>query len=87
MRFSLNRIVAPRHSLRDFVALCQRLDITDIELRNDLPGIEFVDGSSPAEVGQVVRDAGLTVRTINALQRFEQFDARREAEAHEYATN
>lgn len=81
MRFSLNRIVAPRLALADFFALCQRLGISDIELRNDLQGIEFDNGASGAAIGAQVRDAGLNVLTINALQRFEQFDTQRAEEA------
>jgi 2-keto-myo-inositol isomerase len=81
VRFSLNRIVAPKLAFADFLALCQGLGIDDIELRNDLRGIEFENGASATAIGAQVRDAGLTVRTINALQRFEQFDAQRAEEA------
>lgn len=81
IQFSINRISAPRIPFADFAALVQRLGVSAIEIRNDLPGVEMVDGASAADIGAVAKAHGLTIRSINALQRFEQFDATREAEA------
>ena len=80
-QFSLNRMSAPRMAFRDFVALCQRLDINVIEIRNDLDGMEIKDGTPASEIRASTASAGLTIRSINALQRFDQFDAERKAEA------
>lgn len=80
-QFSLNRMSAPRLGLAGFVALCQRLDIRAIELRNDLAGIEIADGTPAVEIRQACEAAGLAILSINALQRFEQFDATRLSEA------
>ena len=83
IQFSINRISAPRIPFADFAALVQRLGVSAIEIRNDLPGVEMVDGAAAADIGAVAQAHGLTIRSINALQRFEQFDATREAEATE----
>lgn len=81
IRFAINRISAPRIPFAEFVALTRRLDVQAIEIRNDLKGVELVDGTPAAQVAAAARAAGLVIRSINALQRFEQFDATREAEA------
>lgn len=81
IRFAINRISAPRIPFAEFVALTRRLGVQAIEIRNDLKGVELVDGTPAAQVAAAARAAGLVIRSINALQRFEQFDATREAEA------
>ena len=81
IRFAINRISAPNQSFADFAAMCKRLGIEAIELRNDLKGVELTDGTPAKAIGAVAKATGLTIRSINALQRFEKFDAAREAEA------
>jgi 2-keto-myo-inositol isomerase len=81
--FSLNRISAPRLGFSDYLALCQRLDVNTIEIRNDLDGVELNDGTPAKQIRELTAAAGITIRSINALQRFEQFDAARAAEARE----
>jgi 2-keto-myo-inositol isomerase len=81
IRFAINRISAPNMSYADFAAMSRRLGVDAVEIRNDLKGVELVDGTPAAEVGAITKANGLTLRSINALQRFEQFDAAREAEA------
>ncbi|MEX8519704.1 MAG: TIM barrel protein [Leptothrix sp. (in: b-proteobacteria)] len=81
LHFALNRMAVPRASFADFAAMTRRLGVSAIEIRNDLPGIEIGDGVSASDIGAIARAHGLTIRSINALQRFEQFDAEREAEA------
>lgn len=80
-RFALNRMSAPRMPLGDFAALAQHLGMAAIEIRNDLDGVELNDGTPAAEVAGMARAHGLAIRSINALQRFEQYDATRDAEA------
>lgn len=77
LRFSLNRMSAPRLPLSDYLALCGRLGVDAIEIRNDLPGVELVDGTPAQAVRAEAEAAGVTILSINALQRFEQFDAQR----------
>jgi 2-keto-myo-inositol isomerase len=81
--FSLNRMSAPRLRFADYLALCQRLDVRVIEIRNDLDGVEINDGTPPQQIKEMTQAAAITIRSINALQRFEQFDAAREAEARQ----
>ena len=81
IRFAINRISAPNMSYAHFAAMSQRLGAGAVEIRNDLKGVELTDGTPAAQVADATQGNGLTLRSINALQRFEQFDASREAEA------
>ena len=81
LRFAINRMSAPSMPFAQFCAMAQRLGVDAIEIRNDLAGVETQDGTPAAAVGAIARDHGLCIRSINALQRFEQFDASRAAEA------
>jgi 2-keto-myo-inositol isomerase len=81
LQFSLNRMSAPKLGFADYLALCLRLGIHAIEIRNDLPGIEMTDGRPAAQITAACEAAGMTILSINALQRFEQFDATRQSEA------
>lgn len=83
IHFSINRISAPRITFSEFAALTQRLGVSAIEIRNDLAGVEMVDGTPGKEIGEIAKAHGLIIRSINALQRFEQFDATRAAEARD----
>lgn len=85
LTFALNRMAAPRLPFAAFAALAQRLGIAAIEIRNDLPNVETRDGVAPSTVGTIARDHGLKIRSINALQRFDQFDRERAEEAAEMA--
>ena len=80
-QFSLNRMSAPRIGFADYLALCRRLDVRAIEIRNDLDGVELNDGTPAAHLKSLTEAAGIRIRSINALQRFEQFDADRRDEA------
>ena len=81
LRFAINRMSAPRLPFADFAAMAQRLGVDAIEIRNDLAGVEMEDGTPGRVVGAIARDHGLRIRSINALQRFDQFDDARAAEA------
>ena len=48
--FAINRISAPRLSFQDYLAMCQRLGVATIEIRNDLPHAETCDGTAPAAI-------------------------------------
>lgn len=85
LQFALNRMSAPRLPFTDFAAMCQRLEVSAIEIRNDLPGVEINDGASASSIKAMAAQHGLLIRSINALQRFEQYDAGREREARALA--
>ena len=81
IRFAINRICAPSMTLDTFAAMVQRLGVAAIEIRNDLPDVELTDGTTARDLAAAAKSRGLALRSINALQRFEQYDATREAEA------
>ena len=85
IRFALNRMSAPNMPYAEFAAMSRRLGAGAVEIRNDLKGVELTDGTPARQVADATTGNGLTLRSINALQRFEQFDAAREAEAVELA--
>ena len=78
--FAINRICASRMPFAAFAAMARRLGVDSIELRNDLANVETRNGSAAAEIGAIAAAHGLTIRSINALQRFDRFDSDRLAE-------
>lgn len=81
IQFAINRISAAGLSFAAFAAMAQRLGVTAIEIRNDLDGVEIADGTPARAIAATAAAHGLAVRSINALQRFDQYDATRAAEA------
>ena len=73
-RFALNRIIAPAMSLKDFVQFTAGLGLSKAELRNDLPGKQeikdIIDGLKPAEARKLFEEEGISILSINALQKF-----------------
>jgi len=79
-RFALNRIIAPGMDLMDFARFTAGLGLSKVELRNDLEGllckpgkseiIDIIDRLKPAEARKVFLDEGVSVLSINALQKF-----------------
>jgi 2-keto-myo-inositol isomerase len=81
LRFALNHMVAPQLGLAEFFALARSLGVRDVEIRNDIAGKPILDGTSAGVVRAAAESAGLTIITINALQRFNQWNSEREREA------
>lgn len=75
IRFALNRISAPRLAFDEYLAMCKRLGVTTIEIRNDLNGVEISDGTPAGAIRTATEQAGVTIRSINALYPFDVFDA------------
>ncbi|WP_263768292.1 TIM barrel protein [Propionivibrio soli] len=73
IRFSINRISSPRISFDAFLAMCNRLGVDSVEIRNDLPGTELQDGTPAPIIKNSAAAAHITVRTINALYPFDVF--------------
>jgi 2-keto-myo-inositol isomerase len=73
-RFALNRIISPSMGFAEFVQFTAGLGLSQIEIRNDLPGkpeVEaIVDGLKPSEVLSIIRGEGVRIISINALQKF-----------------
>lgn len=83
--FALNHMVAPSLRTDAFCALCRRLGAAQAEIRNDLAGNAILDGTAAAEIGSQARNTGVSLISINALQRFNEWTPAREAEAIELA--
>ena len=81
LRFALNHMAAPQLGLRAFFGLAQSLGIADVEIRNDIAGQAILDGTRASDVRALAEESGLSILTINALQRFNQWTPEREAEA------
>ena len=74
-------MAAPRLRLDDFFALSARLGCTEVEIRNDLAGNAILDGTSAASIRAAAAQHGQNILTINALQRFNEWNPTRAAEA------
>ncbi|KGJ06457.1 2-keto-myo-inositol isomerase [Paracoccus halophilus] len=68
MRFAINHIAAPKLALGEFFAMCGRLGVTEVEIRNDLPDI--VGTMDPRSVHALAAEHGITILSINALYPF-----------------
>ncbi len=68
--FALNRILAPNLGLKEFIDLALSIGVSYIELRNDLTGVGIIDTYTPKEVKTLCDDSGVSIITINAVQKF-----------------
>lgn len=68
MRFAINHISAPRLCLGEFFAMCHRLGVHEVEIRNDIPDVLGV--LTAAEVRAEAEAQGMTILSINALYPF-----------------
>jgi len=80
LRFALNRMVAPRLPLEEFISLAITLNADAIEIRNDLKGIEIEDGTPASRVRQLCQEKGIRVLSINALYPFDVWNDERRAQ-------
>lgn len=80
LRFALNRMVAPRLPLEEFISLAITLNADAIEIRNDLKGIEIEDGTPASHVRQLCQEKGIRVLSINALYPFDVWNDERRAQ-------
>ncbi|MFP3043721.1 TIM barrel protein [Treponema primitia] len=73
-RVALNRIISPSQGFVEFIKFTAGLRLSQVELRNDLPGKskigDIIDGLKPAEALKISREEGVKIITINALQKF-----------------
>jgi 2-keto-myo-inositol isomerase len=75
-------MVAPQLPLAEFFALTRRLALSDVEIRNDLADQKLPD---PASVKTLAAQHGITILSINALQKFNHWSADRAREAQALA--
>jgi 2-keto-myo-inositol isomerase len=83
MRFALNHMAAPQLRVRDFFALARRLELYEVEIRNDIEGEAILDGTPASAIRGMANEAGVVILTINALQRFNDWTTERAREAAE----
>jgi 2-keto-myo-inositol isomerase len=74
---------APSLRLEAFFAAAKELGIDSVEIRNDLAGNAILDGTPAAAVKELAARYGLTIISINALQRFNEWNDERAREAAE----
>ncbi len=68
MRFAINHISAPKLPLAEFFAMCRRLGVSEVEIRNDIPDV--LGTMSAAAVRAEAAAQGITILSINALYPF-----------------
>lgn len=81
LKFALNHMVAAGHSVDEFLELAIALGINAIELRNDLGEGAIAGGKSPETLRRELAERGIELISINALQRFTDWNDKREEEA------
>jgi 2-keto-myo-inositol isomerase len=81
IRFSLNRTCSPDMTRAEFIALAKAVGVEAIEVRNDIPGREFADATEAEALRATLDEAGLKLASINALQRFNDWNLGRAEEA------
>ena len=81
LQFALNHMVAPQLGLAEFFALAASLGLRGVEIRNDIADKPILDGTSPEDVRRAAQKAGVSIPSINALQRFNDWNTVREREA------
>jgi len=79
--FALNHIVSPHRRFSEFLGLARELGVSSVEIRNDLPGVEIADGTPAAELCAAAEARDIEILSINALQRFNDWNQAREEEA------
>ncbi len=85
LSFALNHVVAPRRSFAELVALARTLGLDQVEIRNDLDGVALRDGTPPERIRDEAAAGPVRILAINALQRFNDWDPARAAEARALA--
>jgi 2-keto-myo-inositol isomerase len=79
--YALNHMVAPRRTFAGLAELATSLGLDQVEIRNDLPGVPISDGTPPARIREQAEAAGVRILSINALQRFNDWNEARAGEA------
>lgn len=87
MRFSLNHAICPMVPIPDFLRLAQAVGIDTVELRNGMPpGWQMPAAAnalsySPTQIAELSGEFGISILSMNALQRFDLWDDERANEA------
>ena len=81
LSYALNHTVAPRKTFAGLAELATALGLRSVEIRNDLAGVPISDGTPPAQIRNEAEAAGVRILSINALQRFNDWNEERTDEA------
>ncbi len=84
MQFALNHMVAPKLGYGEFFDLALRLGVTAVEIRNDI-ATSLMGNKNAKAIGKMAKDKGLTIVTVNALQRWNQWNKAKADEATKLA--
>lgn len=84
--FALNHMAVPRLPFGAFLDCAQELGIGSVEMRNDICGQAILDGTPAADVRAAAKERGIAIVSINALQRFNEWNSDREEEARVLAS-
>lgn len=85
MDFAINHMSAPQLRLPEFFALARQLGAPRVEIRNDIAGNAILDGTPAAEVKALAEANDVSIISINALQKFNQYSDTRLAETEALA--
>jgi 2-keto-myo-inositol isomerase len=85
LSFAINHMAAPAKSFAELVELARALGLDQVEIRNDLKGVPISDGTAPERIREVAEAGGVRILSINALQRFIDWNDARAAEAEALA--
>jgi len=85
LSYAINHMAAPRTSFAELVGLAGALGLDRVEIRNDLPGVGIADGTPAVRIREQAEAAGVRILSINALQRFNDWNETRAAEAQALA--
>lgn len=80
-KFAMNRTCAPQLPLPAFLNLAVAAGVKAIEIRNDIEGQEFMDGTEPAVILNLLHEAQIKIASVNALQRFNDWSKERAVQA------
>lgn len=83
--FALNHMCAPGLDFRAFFDLAVEVGAGAVEIRNDLSGQAILDGTHPSDIKTAAAERRLRILSINAIQRFNEWTAKREREAKDLA--
>jgi 2-keto-myo-inositol isomerase len=81
LSYAINHMVAPRKSFVELVKLATSLGLDQVEIRNDLEGVAISDGTPAARIREEAAAGGVRILSINALQRFNDWNDERAGEA------
>lgn len=84
MQFALNHMVAPGLGYKAFFDLAKSLGISGVEIRNDI-ATSRMDMVAARRIKSWTAARGISIVSVNALQRFNQWSGKRAEEAKELA--